>query len=181
MTTVRFDPSKTGDERCRLLKIDGKTPTAAQVKSWRDEGRDATTTLGELPPIGQLVDLNDVRVFAEETTAIVFELALRGTREFPADKFQALFRVNKTHRGFEDFRVKLREAMSVGAVGKITEAGIEARFQTLDPAHAPQPVLLKAGGAVRVLLLVKFARSFEAKRTDFVRVEPVGVEVVPER
>jgi hypothetical protein len=178
-TVVRVDPSKPGDARCTLLKLDGKTPTPAQVKRWREEGRDATAALGDLPPLGEVVDLNDVRLFAEETTATVFELPLRaGSKEFPAEKFQARFRVNKTHRGFEDFAVKMKEAFRVAGVAKVTEAGIEARFQTFDPTLAPQPVLLKAGGAVRVLL-VKIGRSFEATRTDFRRVEPYAELLVP--
>lgn len=172
VTVTRFDPSKTGEARATLLKLDGKPPTPAAVKKWRDEGRDAPATLSELPPLRDLVDLEDVRVFAEETAGVVFELPLRsGNKDFPADKFQALFRVNKTHRGFEDFSVKLRESFRVAGVVKVTDAGMEARFQTLDPAYSPQPVLLKAGGAVRVLL-VKFGRSFEATRQDYQRVEP---------
>jgi hypothetical protein len=172
VTTVRVDPSKPDAERCMLLKIDGKAPKPEEVKQWRFEGRDVSPALGDLPPIRNLVDADDVRVATENATSIVFELPLRGGNpQFPAEKFQALFRVNKTHRGFEDFRVKLRESFRVVGVVSVSEAGIEARFQTFDPAHPPQPVYLKAGGAVRVLL-VKFARSFESTRTDFARVTP---------
>jgi hypothetical protein len=172
VTVARFDPSKTGEARALLLKLDGKPPTPAAVRKWRDEGRDTPATLAELPPLRELVDVDDIRIFAEETACVVFELSLRsGSKEFPADKFQALFRVNKTHRGFEDFSVKLRESFRVAGVVKVTDAGMEARFQTLDPAYPPQPVLLKAGGGVRVLL-VKLGRSFEATRQDYQRVEP---------
>jgi hypothetical protein len=176
VTVVRVDPSKSDAERCLLLKIDGKPPTADEVKQWRFEGRDVSPALGDLPPIRNVVDTDDVRVASDDVTAIVFELPLRGgNAQFPAEKFQALFRVNKTSRGFEDFRVKLRESFRVAGVVSISEAGIEARFQTFDPAYPPQPVYLKAGGAVRVLL-VKFARSFESTRTDFRRVVPFGTD-----
>jgi hypothetical protein len=172
VTVVRVDPSKADAERCTLLKLDGKVPTPAQVKQWREEGRDVSASLGDLPPIRSLVDVEDVRVVADETAAVVFELPMRGgNAQFPAEKFQALFRVNKTHRGFEDFAVKLRESFRVAGVVSVSEAGIEARFQTFDPTQPPQPVFLKAGGAVRVLL-VKFARSFESSRTDYQRVTP---------
>ena len=100
--------------------------------------------LGELPPIAQLVDLDDVRVAAVERTATVFELPLRGGGQFPAEKFQARFRVNHAHRGFEDLSVKLRESVSVATGVKFTDAGLEARFRTLDPAHPPQPAPGKA-------------------------------------
>jgi len=172
VTLVRVDPSKPDAQRCTLLKIDNRAPTPEEEKQWRFEGRDVSASLGELPPIRTLVDVDDLRVFADEVAAVVFELPLRGgNKEFPAEKFQALFRVNKTYRGFEDFAVKLRESFRVAGVVSINEAGIEARFQTFDPRYAPQPVYLKAGGAVRVLL-VKFARAFESTRTDYQRVTP---------
>ncbi len=171
-TTVRFDPSQPPEARSTLLKVDGKAPKAAYLKKWRDEGRGALPGLGDLPPLSSVVDLDDVRVYAEETAAVVFELPVKASNpDFPADKFQARFRVNKTHRGFEDFSVKLRDPMRMAGIAKVTEAGLEARFQTPDPALAPQPVFLKMGGGVRVLL-VKLSRAFEVTRTDFSRVIP---------
>jgi hypothetical protein len=179
VTTVRFDPSKAAAERSTLLKVDGKDPKPAYLQLWRSEGHEPLPGLGELPPLLSVVDVNEVRIFADEAAAVVFELPVKASNtEFPAEKFSARFRVNKTSRGFEDFSVKLREAMSVGGVAKVTEAGLEARFQTLDPALAPQPVSLKMGGGVRVLL-VKFSRSFEATRTDFKRVQPFDEASVP--
>ncbi len=179
VTTVRVDPSKPPADRSTLLKVDGKVPRAAVLQRWREEGRGAPAALGELPPIASVVDLNDVRVFADETAAIVFELPVQPSGgAFTADKFQALFRVNKTQRAFEDFSVKLREPVRVAGVAKVTEAGLEVRFQTFDPALAPQPVFLKAGGGVRVLL-VKFSRAFESTRTDFRRVVPFDAAAVP--
>jgi hypothetical protein len=44
-----------------------------------------------------VVDVKDLRAFADKTTAIVFELPLRASgAAFPADKSQAPFCVNKT-------------------------------------------------------------------------------------
>jgi hypothetical protein len=171
-TVVRVDPSKPEGQRVTLLKYDGKPPTAAQLKTWRDQGRDVAATLGDLPPLTSVIDFTDLRVAADETAAVVFELPIvAGNADFPADKFQALFRVNKTRRSLEDIVVKMREAIKVAGLVKITDAGLEAHFRTLDPASPPQPVALKAGGAAR-LLLVKISRSFEATRTDYVRVQP---------
>ncbi len=169
---VRHDPSKSPAESSTLLTVNGKPPKPADLKQWRDEGQAPLPGLGELPPLPTIVDLDDVRIYADETAAVVFELPVKASNaEFPADKFQARFRVNKTHRGFEDFSVKLREAIGVAGIAKVTDAGLEARFQTFDPSLAPQPVFLKMGGGVRVLL-VKVSRAFEVTRTDFKRVVP---------
>jgi len=172
VTTTRFDPSKPPDERSTLLKVDGRDPKPADLQKWRTEGGGALPGLGDLPPLASVVDLNDVRVFADEIAATVFEVPVKTAQaELPADKFAARFRVNKTHHGFEDFSVKLRESLRVAGVATVSDAGLEARFQTFDPAFAPQPVWLKMGGGVRVLF-VKVSRSFEVKRTDFKRVVP---------
>jgi hypothetical protein len=169
---VRVDPSKPQAERCILLRMDGKAPTADELKRWRMQDHSAPSPLGELPPFGDIVDMTDIRVFKDEAAAVVLELPLRGNNPaFPAERFQALFRVNKTRRAFEDITIGLREAWRVAGVAKITDAGMEVRFRTLDPSYAPQPVSLKFGGAVRVLL-VKFGRTYETVRTEFQRVEP---------
>jgi len=126
-----------------------------------------------------VVDFKDLRIFQDETAAVVFELPMRGgNADFPAEKFQARFRVNKTSRSFEDITVKQRDSFRVAGVVKVTDAGMVVHFQTLDLSLSPQPVLLKMGGGVRVLL-VKFSRSFEATRTDFKRVVPFDEAAVP--
>ncbi len=162
-----------------LLGIDGRPPTPAELQRWRDDGGDTPKALGDLPPLATLVDLKDLRVAREETATVAFELPLRGgNAAFPAEKFQAIFRVNRAQRAFEAIEVRLRDSLRIAGVVSVTEAGLEVQFQTLDPALAPQPVRLKAGGGVRVLL-VKLSRSFEATRTDFKRVEPFDEAAVP--
>jgi hypothetical protein len=179
VTTVRIDPSRSSEERCTLLKVDGKAPKAAYLKKWRDEGRGALPALGELPALSSIVDIDDVRIYSDETAAVVFELPVKASSsEFPADKFQARFRVNKASRGFEDFSVKLRESIRVAGIAKVTDAGLEVRFQTLDPALAPQPAFLKIGGGARVMF-VKISRAIEVTRTDFKRVVPFEAQENP--
>jgi hypothetical protein len=179
VTTVRFDPSKSPEESSTLLKVDGKAPKPAYLQQWRNEAHGPLPALGEFPPLSTVVEMNDVRIFADETAAVVFELPVKAANaDFPADRFQARFRVNKTHRGLEDFSVKLRDPMRVAGIAKVTDAGLEARFQTIDPACAPQPVWLKMGGGVRVLL-VKVSRSLEVTRNDFQRVAPFDEATAP--
>lgn len=172
-TTVRVDPSRPPAERITLLRVNGKEPSAAQRRTW-SEGEEPLPSPADLPPLSQLVDTADVRVVAVEGAAIVFEVPVNAANaEFPAEKFQARFRVNTMHRGFEDFTVKLREAVRMAGVAQLTDVGIEARFRVVDPAGAPQLVRLKMGGGLRVLF-VKFSRAFELTRTDFLRVTPHG-------
>lgn len=176
---TRVDPSRPEGGRSVLRSVDGESPTPTDVERWRNDGGDVPKPLGDIPPLASLVDLKNLRVARDDATSVVFELPLRGdSAEFPAEKFQALFRVNKGHRAFEDITVKLRDSFRVAGLVKVTEAGLLVRFQTLDPAHPPQPVLLKGGGAARIVL-VKVARDFETTRTDFRRVAPFDEVVAP--
>lgn len=170
----RVDPSQTGDMRCVLLSIDGRAPTADETQEWRDGGGEVVKPLGELLALESVVDFKDVRVVEETAEAVGFELPLTGDNaDFPTEKFQARFRVNKATRALESVVVSLRDSFRVAGVVKVTEGGLELRLETLEPGSAPQPVLIKLGGAARVLL-VKIGRGYEATRTDFRRVEPVS-------
>ena len=60
---MRVDPSKPEGQRVTLLKYDGKPPTPAQLKTWRDQGRDTAATLGDLPPLTSVIDFTDLRDF----------------------------------------------------------------------------------------------------------------------
>jgi hypothetical protein len=171
-TIVRVDPSKPAAARYTLLGIGGKAPTPEDLLRWREEGGESSDPLGELGNIRESVDVADVRIFAIEATATVFELPmLASAAGVSADKLQTLFRVNNSTRALEDIVVKLREPMRVTAGAKVTEAGLEARFRTVHPAYPPQPVRLRGGGTAR-LLLMKISRDFEITRTSYKRVEP---------
>jgi hypothetical protein len=171
-TRMRVDPSKPEPEQRTLIEIGGKPPSAEEFRRWREEGHDDADPLLELHDLRNTISRTDLRVFAEESAAVVFELPIPSTSpDFPSDKFQALFRVNKFTRALEDIVVKLREPMRVAGIAKMTAAGLEARFKTLDPSYPPQPVRLRGGGSVRVLF-AKITRDFETTRTDFQRVEP---------
>lgn len=171
---IRVDPSKPAGEQCVLLSINGKAPKPADVQRWRDDGGDLPKALGDLPPLGNLLDLNEVRIHAEDTASVVFEVPIRSANgDFPAEQFRALLRVNRASRAFEDITVALRDAIRVAGIVKVTDAGLAVQFQTLDPALSPQPVRIWMGGGARVLW-VKLARASEIVRSDFVRVAPTA-------
>ena len=171
---TRVDPSQPKGEHCVLLSIDGKPPTVAETQQWRDDDGDTVKPLGEVPHLTEIVNLQDLRILKNEGAAIVFEAPMKADNpDFPAERFQALFHVNKDCRGFEAITVKLRNTFRVAGVVKVTEAGFEMHFQLLekDKVNIPQPVWLKVGGGGR-LLFMKMSHSVEATRTNFQRVEP---------
>ncbi len=176
--TVRVDPSKPESERCTLLKLDGKAPKPADIQRWRDEGRDGSAPLGEIPSLAGVVDTSDVRVLREDAVTVVFELPVRTSGQFSSENFQALFRVNKAWRGFEEIAVKLRAPFALATGIKVVDGGFSVRFQSLSPQIAPQPVALQAGGAARVLL-VKLSRNFEATRSEFTKIFSVPQILLP--
>jgi hypothetical protein len=171
-TEVRVDPSKPDEERCTLLKVNGKLATPEDLRKWREAGRDDRAPLGGLPPLESFVDLADLRVLEVDAGAIVFEAPLRVAHEgLSPENFQALFRVNKASRDFESISIQIREAVRVAKLTKLTEAGIRMKFGSIDPAFPSQPVWIRTGGAAR-MLLIKVTSVVETTRSDFRRVEP---------
>lgn len=176
---VRVDPSKPETERCALRRIDGRAATAEEIRRWAEEEHEASDPDREYETLRAMVDRSEVRVAAEDADRLVFELPVQdGLAEVPAEKFQAVFRVNRATRAFESVEVKLRESFRVAGGMSVAEAGLAMAFRTVDPAGPPQLEMLRGGGAIRVLLK-EFSRDFALTRTDFVRVEPYAAPAPP--
>jgi hypothetical protein len=170
---VRVDPSQPEGEDATLLKIDGHVASADEAKRWRDGGGGPASVLGDMPPLSRILEQSDARLFKDTAASIVYEIALKAnSADFPAEKFQALVAVNKAQRSLEKISIALRDSMKVMTGVKVTEAGAEVRFRTIDPAFPPQPEYISIGGAVRAMLLIKVSRKSEILRADFHRVEP---------
>lgn len=173
-TVTRVDPSKPEPSSATLLKVAGRAPKPADVDRWRNSGgTEIARNLDDLVrALRTVATVADVRLFEETRSHLVFEIAAPGgTADLPLDKGQALIRIDKQQRSLESFTIKLRESMPLHKLVKVTQAGLELRFRTVDLDYPPQPVYLRMGGAIRAALLVRISRYGELSRKDFQRVE----------
>ncbi len=185
VTMVRVDPSKPSAERFTLLAVNGQSPTPAQLKVWQKSELPKRTlaVLGDLPPLTSILDVQHLRVVADNGASTVFEVALRPEKglQFPPEMMRAVVRLDNAQRAFEAIRISTR-AMANAAVieaptfeffptikSRVT-VGLEVSFQTIDPAHPPRMVLLKLGGAGKLLFAKLTDGDREITRADFHRV-----------
>ena len=169
-TVVRYDPSQPFDVQWTPLKIDGKEPTARQVKKYRherDKNRDKRRTLGELLNL-------EKAVAAEETpTAVTYEVPLIKDDEqrFPPEKFRELIRVRREQPVLEHIAVKLRDSLRAALIVKVISGEAALEFSPVDPKFAP-PITAIHGGGTGSVFFVKVGATFDVTRTDFKRVKP---------
>ena len=190
-TVVRFDPSRPYAEQYQPLKIDGKPPTARQLKDFRRRGEKRGERLareeaegkipGSQPPRFSIsgstatVDLVHAAVVSETPDSVTYEVPLKndGHGTLPVEKFQLFARVNRQQGVFENVALRVRSAFRVKLVVKVKSGEASIDFGRVDPQHDPVPVEF-TGDATATVLFMKFGGSFEVKRTDFQRVKPYG-------
>jgi hypothetical protein len=179
---VRFDPSQPYAGQYRPLSIDGKLPTAGQLRKYRRKGEkrgqkiDAAESEGAEPvrqTLGELMDLDHATIVAEDADGIAFDVPLKkdGNTRLPPDKFRVTARVSKATGMFEDIDVVLRAPMRTDLVVKIKSGVGRLEFARVSPAFAPTLIRVHGNGAGSILF-VSVGRTYDLVRSDFERVKP---------
>jgi hypothetical protein len=187
-TVVRFDPSKPYPEQYTPLKIEGKPPTAKQLKEYRQRGekrgealeRDAppADSAGEPESINLngakgVVDLENARVVTEAGGSITYEVPLKADAKhsLPVEKFRLTIRVNQARQELENASVTLLAPWRVKLIAKINQGELSVDFATIDPKFPPVLSTL-AGNLAASIFFIKEGGTFEQKRTDQQHVKP---------
>lgn len=170
----RYDPSQPGDRQWQLLEVGGRVPTTDEIKAWRRRKEKEVRRRSERP-LADYFDFDDATVAAETADAVRYEVPLRkeAYRRVPLDKIQVSVTVNKSRRELEGLTAGLKETfrMAMG-MAKVTDFGLDIHFRTIDGKYAPQPDLIKASGAARVVLFFRIGGDAEISWSDFKRVKP---------
>lgn len=170
-TVLRFDPSRPDDEQWTPVKLEGKAiDDPDEIARWRQKRAKQNR---ERRTLGELLNADGARVFADEPAALVFELPLRrdDNYRFPPEKFQVLLRVDKTSRSLGRIAVKARESFRVIGIAKVTAAELAVEFGAVAADYPPLPVRMSGGGTARIFF-VPVNGSFELTRSEFQRVKP---------
>jgi len=167
---VRFDPSLPYEEQWTPLTIDGRQPTARQIKQRRAEHEKRRQTRRAL---GELLNLTQATIAAETATTITYEVPLikDDNQRLPPEKFRVTVDVNKAQQTLEHVGVRLRAALRMMVIFKLKSGEADLNFATVDPSFAPPIMALRAEGEGSVLF-VKVGGNYTATRTDFKRVTP---------
>lgn len=170
----RYDPSKPDDQQWQLLEVGGRAPTPDDVKSWQRRKQRELKRRNERP-LAEYFDFDHATVAEETADSIRYEVPLRkeAYRRVPLDKILVAVTVNKARRELEALSAGLRETfrMALGAA-KVTNFGLEIRFQSIEAKYASQPATIRASGTARVVLFFKVGAEADVSWSDFKRVKP---------
>ncbi len=192
-TVLRVDPSKPYSELYTPLNIDGRAPTAGEIRKFQRQGERVGQELAKAEKegaepvrmtLGELMDLGRAFVVSEDATGISYEVPLKkeNNTRFPPEKFRVTVRVSKASHAFEHIDVQLRAALRAALVVKIKSGEGRLNFATVDPKFAPTITMIHGGGA-GTIAFVPIGRSYDLTRQDFKRVKPYadrfGVKIGP--
>ena len=135
-TIVRFDPSKPYEEQFTPLRIEGREPTAKDLKKYRkkgeERGRKRIEELKRREETGveephltinrskARLDLEHPLVVHEDAAQVVFEIPLRAEdRQIPADKLEIQVRVDRQARQVVRATLRVRDAFRLKLIAKV--------------------------------------------------------------
>lgn len=175
----RYDPSLPGNRRWTLLAIDGHTPTQAQHEAWaRKKFRKKPRRIDT--PIGDFFDFKAAGKLGESSTAVRYEVPLRGDKNwlFQADKVQVVVTINKQTRALEHLTANVREPVKVLlGLARITDGVVDVSFLNFDEDALPGPETTEPTGTASISVS-RFGERAEFTWSDFKRVSPAAVASV---
>jgi hypothetical protein len=172
----RYDPSRPGNARWTLLKVDGQPPTAQQRESWAKKKFKKHRRRFEAP-LGDYFDFAHAKVLFETPRVVRYQVPLRTDKNwlFPVDKVNVLVTVNKETHGLEHLTADVREPFKVLlGLAKITDGELDLTFNSADDESAG-PGSAQPTGSARVAVS-KLGERAEFTWSDFKRVTPARSE-----
>jgi hypothetical protein len=166
----RFDPSQPGNQRWRLIAIDGKPPTPQQQAAWEKRKFKKNPRKFD-SPIGDYFDFEHAKVVREDAKTIHYTVPLQANPSwlFPTDKVDVLVSVNKETRALEHLTAHVREPFKVLlGIARITGGTLDLGFE--DSVDA-EPSAAQPTGTARVSVS-RFGERVDFTWSDFKRVMP---------
>jgi hypothetical protein len=168
----RFDPSNGYDKRWRLLKLDGRAPSAQEIDYWHKKKnrkkKDPKSWLS-------FVDLEQARKRAEDERTISYEVPVKsaGGGLFPGNKISVHLTIDKRTRSIEQAHASVDEPFNV-ALGLAQVVDLDLNLELpADPAAgrkdtAAHPANDQARGTVSAVVN-RMGKRVEYTWTDFRR------------
>jgi hypothetical protein len=198
-TVVRFDPSKPYAEQYTPLLVDGKPPTAKELKKYRKQGEKrgkarmrtaekAGPAEDERPQMkindkGAGLDIEHPLVVQDDADRILFEIpVLDPDKSLPVEKLEILVQVGKRARHMEKAMFRIKHAFRLKLVAKIKSGEASLEFTVVNPEFSPVITSI-TGNFGASFLLIPVNATFTNTRTDWQRVraydERFSVKMAP--
>jgi hypothetical protein len=171
-TVARFDPSHEPGSQWQLIKLRGRTPSAAEAAKWCKR-RDQDTNQTDSRALVELLDLGNARIVSQDTEHVRFEIPLKKSTiaHIPAENFVAYAEVDPTQQALEKLSIELRQVVRLlGGMAQIQSAQGEMVFKNVGESDGTRPVRIIASGTGQALFR-KMSRSAEIIFLDQRRVK----------
>ena len=168
----RHDASKPDGERWTLLSIDGRTPTAREMESYRKEKEERDRRRKESDDDGD-VDRSSIRLTAETSQRATFTFkpkASGGMEAKFADKVVGTLVVNKDGGWAERFELRNTEEIAPIPGVKVSAFRLSLTFQRHAATNHIVPAAIDFSMRGRAFVLKSLDQDRSTRYSDFVRV-----------
>jgi hypothetical protein len=161
----RYDPARGQARRWQLLKLNGKTPTAAEVETWNKRKNRPPKRAPK--PVAEYLDLEHARVREQDAESISYEVPFRRSAGglFPGDKVELTLTINKKLRAIERAQVSIDGSFKV-ALGLAEVVGLDLDLELPDGDTAKATEQPRGSGSA---VVNKFGQRVEYRWTEFTR------------
>jgi hypothetical protein len=169
----RYDPSKPFDQQWRLVKFNGRTPTALELDNWR-RAKLRALSRGEDRFFLDKLDFEHATLFGEtaETATFLVPIFKNASRRLPADKIEVFMTVDKARGALVAFSLQPRESFRVAGILKLESGFVDGRLEVVNQQYPPALTSVRGSGSLRLLGFFHIGVAGEQDRTDYQRVRP---------
>jgi len=170
----RYDPARGQEKRWQLLKLNGRTPSPAEVVTWSDRKNRAHRR----PPkaFSEYIDLEHARVHSETADSISYAVPFRRSAGglFPGDKVGLTLTIDKKTHGIERAQVSIDESFKVAlGLGEVVDLDMDLAMPSEDdkPNKPGKPAAPEKPQGTATAVVNKLGHRVEYRWTDFTRHE----------
>lgn len=174
----RYDPARGPARRWQLLKMNGQTPTPAEVEAWSK--RKNRVRKREPKPVSEFVDLEHARVREENAESVSFDVPFRRSAGglFPGEKVDLILTINKKSHAIERAQVSIDGSFKV-ALGLAQVIDLDMDLELPDEETPPPGTTADQPRGSASAIVNKFGRRIEYHWSDFTRHEASQAATTP--
>ncbi|HEY8996140.1 MAG TPA: hypothetical protein VIM71_15850 [Lacunisphaera sp.] len=169
----RYDPSKPGMARWKLLTVNGQPPTAERREEWQKRKTKKRPNPGK--PLNQYLDFAQGTVVKEDARTACYNLPLRSNNSwlFPLDKVVLRVTVNKATLAIEVVQAEIEEPFKVAlGFARVMDLNFDVQMNPSEQASDKNdPAAARPDGTARAVV-TKLGDRIEYVWSDFQRVTP---------
>jgi hypothetical protein len=167
----RYDPSKPGEKRWKLLLVNGTAPSDEKRSEWQKRKTKKRKKAGK--PISDYLALDQATIVQQSSRTVSYRVPLRSGNQwlFPIDKVDLRVTINRETLGLEVVVARIDEPVRVWlGLARILDLDFDLQINPSEhKENATEPASSRPDGTANVVVN-KFGETVEYEFSDFERV-----------